>query len=207
MKRDSTEGVAPCVMRPSGLPGLAKALLISVVGVFPVQAGTPQTFDVRSLENGQMWQSRMLTRAIPDPGCRAQYGLSESEGEGEHTVYQATEMRDEVGVRLRVKAALRYGVQIGFASHDWSSYALTTVSLISGAQTVSEGGALKSIRSSVAVRPDGWVEIDFGAANQRGARSREEAIGFAFIKLTADGGLKEYRGRPGYGIELCAIGP
>lgn len=188
-----------------GLSRLIGATSVWLWAAALVQAAPAQEFDVASLENGHMWQSRMLARANPDSGCRAQYGLSELEGDGEHTVYQAVEMPEEVGVRIRMRAGLRYGVQIGFASHDWSSYSLANVSLTSGAYAVTEGGSLKAVRSSVTARPDGWMEVSFSIANQRRPRGGEDAMGFAFIKLTADGGLKEYRGRPGHGIELCAI--
>ena len=182
------------------------AMLAALLAGVPsaTSAPTPE-FDLASLKDGQMWQARLLARAATDPGCRAQYELSEQEGDGEHTVYHAIEMPGEVALRLRVRAASRYGVQVGFASQDWTSYSLAAVSLVSGAYFVTEGGTLKSVRSSVEPRPDGWIEISLNVTNQSGDRGGTHAAGFAFIKLTADGGAKEYRGRPVQGVELCAI--
>ena len=202
-----------CADRPTEHPAAsARAMRIALVlsmllFAMPLaQSGPARQFDVTSLGQGQMWQARMLARANPEPGCRAQYGLSELEGEGEHTVYQAVEMPGEIAFRLRMRAALRQGVQLGFASHDWSSFSLASISLVSGAHVVSEGGSLKAVRLTATPRADGWVDISFNVANQRRTASGGTAMGFAFVKLTADEGAKDYRGRPGHGVELCAIG-
>jgi hypothetical protein len=185
---------------------MAATLAVFIAGAPSAESATPVgEFDLASLREGQTLQARLLARAATDPGCKAQYALSELEGDGEHTTYRSVEMPGEIAFRLRVRAASRYGVQIGFASHDWSSYSLAAVSLISGAYFVAEDGPLKSVRSSVEPRPDGWIEINFNVAN-RSQQGGANAMGFAFIKLTAEGGAKEYHGRPVDGIELCAIG-
>ena len=198
--RSTEHPAAPaCTMR------IALVLPLLLFAMPLAQSGPARQFDVTSLGQGQMWQARMLARTKPEPGCTAQYGLSALEGEGEHTVYQAVEMPGEVVFRLRMRAALRHGVQLGFASHDWSSFSLASISLLSGAHVVSEGGSLKAVRLTATPRPDGWVEISFNVANQSRAASGGTTMGFAFVKLTADEGAKDYRGRPGHGVELCAI--
>src|SRR5262249_16844655 len=99
-----------CADRPSEHPAAPVrttrvALMLSVLlAATPfAQAGPARQFDVTSLGQGQMWQARMLARTVPEPGCRAQYGLSELEGDGEHTVYQVVEMPGEVAFRLRMR--------------------------------------------------------------------------------------------------------
>ncbi len=180
-------------------------LTLLLAGAPSAHSTTAGEVDLSTLRDGKTHQARLLARTVTDPGCTARYELSELEGEGEHTVFRAVEMPDEVTFRLRARAVSRYGVHIGFASHDWTSYSYTAVSLISGAHVVFEGGVLKSVHSSAEARPDGWVDISFTVADRNRTPGGTGPTGFAFIKLTANGGAKAFPGRPIEGVELCAI--
>ena len=177
------------------------ALTLALLSAAAIPALASQPFDVTSFKSGTMHQAGITERASPEAGCAAQYDLSDRAGEGEHTIYQRADLSGEAVLRLRVRAAQRYGVEVGFASGDWASFSQASISLISGAFAVTEGGSLKPVRTSVEARPDGWVEISLNVVDRKG----RGGSGHAFIKLTAEGGLKSYRGRPGLGVELCAI--
>lgn len=179
------------------------AVLAACVAAVPLAySTTANEVDLAALRDGKAHQAHLLVRTATDPDCAARYELSELDGDGEHTVYRTIDMPGEVTFRLRARAVSRYGLHLGFASHDWNSYSYAAISLISGAHTVVEGGALKSVRASAEARPDGWVDINFTVAD-RGRTSG--TTGFAFIKLTANGGHKAFPGRPVEGVELCSI--
>lgn len=181
----------------------AAAVLATSLAAVPLAHSTAAyEVDLAALRDGKAHQAHLLVRTATDPDCAARYELSELDGDGEHTVYRTIDMPGEVTFRLRARAVSRYGLHLGFASHDWNSYSYASVSLISGAHSVVEGGTLKSVRAFAEARPDGWVDIIFTVADRSRAPG---ATGFAFIKLTANGGHKAYPGRPVEGVELCSI--
>jgi hypothetical protein len=190
--------------RRGGARGVVLALASVFAGLCVSYAAPPRDFDITSIMNGEMWQTLLLKQAVTDAGCKVQYRLSELEGDGEHTVYGKVALSEEVGLHLRVRAVTRYGVQVGFATQDWASYSLISLSLISGAYDRMEGGRLEIVGTSVVPRSDGWVDVSIRVKHRNRADVPEGASGYAMIKLTADGGAKHYRGQLGHGVELCA---
>lgn len=189
----------------TGLRAIALAVSLLISGACASAADARRDFDLASIVNGEMWLTLLLKQAVSDGGCRTQYKLSELEGDGEHTIYGKVALSGEVAFHVRVRAVTRYGVQVGFASQDWSSYSLVNVSLVSGAYNRLEGGQLEIAQTSVVPRTDGWVDVSLSVKQRNPPRS--SALGYAMVKLTADGGAKHYRGQLGHGVELCASIP
>jgi hypothetical protein len=184
--------------------GVTAFLLIDVAA----GAGTGErgNYSIRSIFDTQRVFQAQLTRSDrADPTCANGFSLTELQGSGEHTVYGVVELLSAITLRMRARAVTRYSIQVGFASQDWGSFALATVSLVSGAHTTSDNGILKIVGSSIVPQDDGWVEITLDVADQRPAKVAAPGIAYALVKLHADGGgAKFYEGTPGHGVEFCA---
>ncbi len=168
-------------------------------------AQEPLRYGVDSIA-GRLNESRArLTKVNVDDGtCRQAFHLSETDTAGEHIIYGAARLSSDVRLNIVARARNRYGIQIGFIGRDWASYAIAEVNLISGAYTVIQQGHLQANDVVVRDGPASWKKIELRSSDQRAVTPESPIMGFALIKLTADGSVKSYPGKAGHGVELCA---
>lgn len=183
------------------------AILFALYACEAVATGEAE-HDFASLAGGlKEHQARLAVASSSDTACESVFRLSETESDGEHTVYGAASLPQNVKLKLRARASSRYAIQLGLASGDWASYAIADVSLVSGAHTTIQGGYLQVRDVEVKREKGGWRAIELSVANLGDAQRPSAAAGNAFVKLIADGDSKYYAGKTGYGVELCADRP
>lgn len=185
---------------------LLVALAGSITAATALATATPEYSAADIYAAPQKWQASLARAQAADQACAAALNLNETEQDGEHAVYGTVILSRQSKLKLAVKANGRYGVQFGFVSSDWKSFALATVSLVSGSYQVAENGRLR--RKDVAIRSIGgdWLEMELLVEDVGNRPANEEVAGYAIVKPTVAGGNTFYRGDAARGIMLCAAG-
>lgn len=154
----------------------------------------------------QKWQASLVKAQAGDPACASALTLTETAQEGEHAVYGVVALSTQSKLKLTVKANGRYSVQFGLVSSDWKSFALATVSLVSGAYQVADSGRLRGKDIAVRSVTGDWLEMEL-LVEDVGIRGAGDAVGgYAIVKPTVAGGNTFYQGDAARGVMLCATG-
>ncbi len=186
-------------LAPLPFVGLANGLTVADVSA----ASAPEYSISDIYAAAQKWQVTLARVQPDDPACSAPLSLAETEQDGEHAVYGAVVLSGPSKLTLSAKASERYGIQFGFVSGDWKSYAFAYVSLVSGSYRVTESGSLRHKDVAVRSRAADWLEMEL-IVEQLGTRDAQAATsGYAIIKPATANGNTFYRGEAWRGVTLC----